>query len=239
MGKPIIGLTPEGRDAQGGYIAPLEYIAALRRAGAVPVVIIPHADDAAGQVARLDGLLLTGGGDVDPALYQGAAHPAIYEVDRERDLGEIALVQLAIARGLPTLGICRGAQIINVALGGTLIEHLPDEVNGEICHRQDPPGPTPHLAQIAPGSRLGAVLQTEVAEVASWHHQAIRAVAPGLDVAACAPDGALEAIELRDHPWLIGVQWHPELTASHDARQQRIFEALVEAARQFYVDPIE
>ncbi len=230
MQKPVIGITPEGRDAQGGYIAPSEYIAGVRRAGGMPVVIIPHEDDAAEQIARLDGLLLAGGGDIDPALYQGADHPAVYEVDRERDLGEIALVHLALAHGLPTLGICRGAQIINVALGGTLIEHLPDEVHGEIDHRNDPPGPTKHMVRIMPGSQLAAILQTEAAQIASWHHQAIRSVADSLNVTAYAPDGAVEAVELRDHPWMIAVQWHPELTAAHDPSQQRIFDALIKAA---------
>jgi putative glutamine amidotransferase len=230
MKRSVIGITPEGRDLQGGYIAPLAYVAGVRRAGGTPLVILPHADDAAQQIARLDGLLLAGGGDVDPGLYQGADHPAIYEVDCERDLGEIALVRLAIAHRLPTLGICRGAQIINVALGGALIEHLPDETNGEISHRSDPPGPTHHLVCITPGSRLGAILQVEVAQVASWHHQAIRSVAHGLEVVACAPDGVVEAVELCSHPWLIAVQWHPELTAGHDPIQQRLFDALVQAA---------
>jgi putative glutamine amidotransferase len=119
-----------------------------------------------------------------------------------------------------------------VALGGTLVEHLPDEVGDEVAHRLPPRKPTRHLVAIQPDSRLAAILATQQVDAASWHHQAIRQIAPGLRVVAQAPDGAIEATEAPGHPWLVAVQWHPELTAADDPTQQRLFAALIEAARQ-------
>jgi putative glutamine amidotransferase len=183
-------------------------------------------------LGRLDGLILTGGGDIDPVPYNGRPHETIYMLDTERDLSELALVQHVITAGMPTLGICRGAQVLNVALGGTLIEHLPDEVGDEIAHRVPPRGPTRHPVAITPNSRLAEVLAADQISVASWHHQAIRQTAPELTIVARAADGTVEAVEMVSHPWLVAVQWHPELSAADDPTQQRLFDAFVEAARQ-------
>jgi putative glutamine amidotransferase len=138
---------------------------------------------------------------------------------------------LATARGIavPTLCICRGIQVLNVALGGTLIEHLPDEVGDTIAHRVPPRNPTQHPIRLEPGSRLADIIGQAEATTTSWHHQAIRRPAAGLDVVAHAPDGTIEAVEMPDHPWLVAVQWHPELTAANDPGQQRLFDALVKA----------
>ncbi|MCH2367384.1 MAG: gamma-glutamyl-gamma-aminobutyrate hydrolase family protein, partial [Planctomycetes bacterium] len=132
--------------------------------------------------------------------------------------------------GLPTLGICRGTQLLNVALGGTLVDHLPDHVGEEIAHSLPPREPTPHAIRVEKGSGLAEILGKTEFDADSWHHQAIREIAPGLTAVAQAPDGTIEAVEKKDHPWLYAVQWHPELTAAREPLQQRLFNALTEAA---------
>jgi putative glutamine amidotransferase len=231
MNPPLIGITTYARDEQGRFALPAAYVDAVRRAGGIPVLLPPGEAQAAELLPRLDGLILAGGGDVDPALYGGTSHPTVYHVDPERDRCEVALVRETVDRGVPTLGICRGAQVINVALGGTLIEHLPDEVGEQVAHRAPPRQPTRHAVAVATGSRLAAVLKQDRVEVASWHHQAIRRVAAPLRAVATAPDGTIEAAEMTEHPWLLAVQWHPELAADCDAVQQAIFDSLVAAAR--------
>jgi putative glutamine amidotransferase len=230
MSRPVIGLTTYGRDDVNRLSLPAQYVDAVRRAGGMPVLVAPGEAHAEELLARIDGLILTGGGDLDPALYGGQRHAAIYNVDPERDRHELALVAQIRASGLPTFGICRGSQVINVALGGTLIEHLPDVVGESIAHRLPPREPTAHAINVTPGSRLASLLPTHEFAAPSWHHQAVRKLAPALRAAALAPDGTIEAIEHPDHPWLIGVQWHPELAADQDPVHQRLFDELVKAA---------
>ncbi|RIK36198.1 MAG: peptidase C26 [Chloroflexi bacterium] len=232
MNAPLIGITTYGRDENNAFSLPAAYVDAVRRAGGIPVLIPPGEPNLDELMARLDGLILAGGGDLDPALYNGKHHETIYMLDPERDGSELEMVRRVVQSELPTLGICRGAQVINVALGGTLIEHLPDEVGEEVAHRLPPRQPTRHRITLETDSRLAGLLDAEEVEAASWHHQAIRRLAPGLDVVAQAPDGTVEAVEKRDHPWLIAIQWHPELTAADDPVQQRLFDRLVEAARR-------
>jgi putative glutamine amidotransferase len=232
MLQPFIGITTYGRDEHQLFSLPAAYVDAVRRAGGIPVLIPPGERHLTPLMNRLDGLILAGGGDIDPIHYNGEHHETIYMVDAERDLSELAMVRRVLDDGLPTLGICRGIQVINVALGGTLVEHLPDEVGDEVAHRLPPRKPGRHLVAIQPDSRLAGIVATQQVEAASWHHQAIRHTAPGLSVVAHAPDGAIEATEADGHPWLVAVQWHPELTAADDPAQQRLFDALVEAARQ-------
>ena len=233
MTPPLIGITTYGRDPAKGFSLPAEYADAVRRAGGIPVLVPPGEPHLAELLSRLDGLILTGGGDLDPDLYRGSKHETIYNVDAERDATEIALTKQAVNSGVPTLGICRGAQVINVALGGTLIEHLPDVVGESVQHRSPPRQPALHPVTVQPASRLAEILFCP-AEInpASWHHQAIRQAAPCLAVVAQAPDGTIEAVEMLDHPWLIAVQWHPELTASDDPTQQRLFDDLIKAAAE-------
>jgi putative glutamine amidotransferase len=229
---PLIGITTYGRDENGAFSLPAAYVDAVRRAGGIPVLIPPGEPNLAALLAKVDGLILAGGGDIDPALYNGSPHEMIYMIDPERDGSELDLVQRVVQSETPTLGICRGAQVINVALGGTLIEHLPDEVGEAVLHRLPPRQPAQHPIEVAPDSHLAGILDAERVEPISWHHQAIRQPAPGLQVVAQAPDGTVEAAEKRDHPWLVAVQWHPELTAAEDPVQQRLFDALVAAARK-------
>lgn len=237
MVRPVIGITPEDLTGRGDILLPRLYTDAVLRAGGLPVILPPwelrEPADAAALLRRVDGLILAGGGDVAPALYGGAPHPAIYAVDPARDAGELALARAALDAGLPVLGICRGAQIINVALGGTLVEHVPEANGGALAHRAEPPAATYHTVTLAPGSRLAAALGAGRVQVASWHHQAIRTPGPGLCVTAQAEDGVAEGVELAGQPFFVAVQWHPEMTAAADPVQQRLFGALVEQARQY------
>ena len=142
--RPIIGITPEELDARGNIILPRAYADAVARAGGLPLILPIWQGAAAALLAHCNGLILSGGSDVDPARYGGDAHPAVYGVDRVRDDEEIALVRLAHARGIPTLAICRGLQVLNVALGGTLHPHLPDLPRGDVAHRAEPYGGVTH-----------------------------------------------------------------------------------------------
>ncbi len=230
MTRPLIGITTYGRDENNRFYLRAEYTEAIRRAGGLPVLLPPGEPHWEELFLRLNGLLLAGGGDIDPVHYGGVHHPAIQRVDPERDQVELALAKKAVAAQLPTLGICRGSQLINVALGGTLIEHLPDEVGDSVPHRLVPGQYTRHPVKVAPGSRLASTLGQAETVGASSHHQAIRTAAPSLVVVAHADDGIIEAVEMAGHPWLVAVQWHPEITAAEDPAQQRLFDAFVKAA---------
>ena len=229
---PLIGLTTYGRNADNRFTLPAEYIDAVRRAGGIPVLIPPGESHWKAVVETLDALILTGGGDIDPGRYGGRRHETNYGIDLERDALEIELARWVMDSGLPTLGICRGAQVLNVTRGGKLIEHIPDEVGERILHRAPPREPIAHGIRLKAGSRLARIFGREEFEAASWHHQALRGVAEGFEAVGHAPDGTIEAIELTSHPWLIAVQWHPELTAASDPLQQKLFDAIVEEARR-------
>ncbi len=238
MSAPRIGVTGNtrlfsGADRSGVNAA---YVRAVIRAGAIPLILPPLLG--AGQHAPLldvlDGLVLTGGEDVDPAHYGHARHPAIGEVDPQRDAFELGMFLEARQRGLPVLAICRGIQLVNVALGGTLWQDLPSEKPAALLHR----APTDrdvrtHRVDIAPGSRLATVLGTTSCDVNSFHHQSIRDLAPGLLVTATAPDGEIEGVESpAGDPWLLAVQWHPEEFHHHEvAPDHGLFDALVAATR--------
>jgi putative glutamine amidotransferase len=177
----------------------------------------------------LDGFILSGGGDIDPSLYGGLSHPEIYGVDLERDQSEIALVKQAADSGLPLFGICRGIQVMNVALGGTLMAHLPDRVGAAVLHRHPEKKEVCHAVRLATDSFLIQKIGTEQLEIVSYHHQAIDRLAASLKGVGHAPDGIVEAVEMPNHPFFIGVQWHPELSES--PLQQKLFDAFVSAAR--------
>jgi putative glutamine amidotransferase len=229
---PLIGITTYHRNENNAFTLPAEYVDSVRRAGGIPILIPPGEKLLDELLPHLDGLILSGGGDVDPALYGGQPHSTVYNVSPERDNSEAAIVSKVVGSELPVLCICRGLQILNVALGGTLIEHLPDVVGEEVPHRAPPRSPVMHPVQIQPDSKLAEIMQGDRVETASWHHQALDEVAPSLRVVATAPDGILEALEMPGHPWLVAVQWHPELTAAADPTQQRLFDTLIEVARR-------
>lgn len=231
MTIPIIGITTYERSPDGHFMLPTVYVDAVRRAGGVVLLIPPGEPHIEVLLQLLDGVIFSGGGDVDPAWYDGVYHPEIYTIDAERDDMELALARRIVELGKPTLCICRGTQMLNVALGGTLIEHLPDVVGEQVAHREPPDVPVEHGVQVVAGSKLARVLGETAVSGASWHHQAVRKPATSLQVVAHAPDGTIEALEMPSHPWLIAVQWHPEITAEFDLVQQRLFDELVQAAR--------
>jgi putative glutamine amidotransferase len=229
--KPRIGLTPTPAVAEGRPVDQLNraYVEAVVRAGGLPF-ILPVLDpvDAEPALLSLDGLLLTGGGDVEPDRYGAVPAPEVYGVEPGRDAYELALVAAAARTGMPVLGVCRGAQLLNVALGGTLVQHLPDVT--EAPHRVgDRWAEGVHPVEIAPDSLLAAVTGPEAFEVNSLHHQSVDRPGAGLRVVAYAPDGVVEAIEGTGGARLLGVQWHPELLAG-SAPHEALFGWLVTEA---------
>lgn len=213
-----VALTTTSLEAGGSYQRPSvflyeSYVHALQAVGLAPVLITP-AHDPASVRALLDacaGLVLSGGEDVEPGRYGAEPSPALGSVNRRRDEVEFSVVERALALQLPILGICRGAQVLNVALGGTLFQDIGTERPGPVLHEQQEDwGQRSHCASVVADSRLHAIVGTDELFINSYHHQAIRDVAPSLRVVARAEDGMVEAVEGRDHPWLVGVQWHPE-----------------------------
>jgi putative glutamine amidotransferase len=228
---PRIGLTTYARGEDQWFRLPAQYVDAVRRAGGLPVLLPPGEPRLDLWLEIVDGLILTGGGDVHPSRYGGAEHPSIYNTDPDRDRDELELARHLVRSGLPGLCICRGLQVLNVALGGTLIAHLPDAVGDAVAHRTEDRKPIPHAVTIGGGSRLADVLGATDIAPASLHHQAIAELGEDLEVVARAPDGTIEAVEVRGAPSLLAVQWHPELTAAEDAVQQRLFDEVVRMAR--------
>lgn len=234
MTRPLVAVTATTRRESPSDPPRLRlnaaYLDAVDRAGATPYVV-PVADPShAGAVlAPAAALVVTGGEDVDPALFGESPHPGLGRVARDRDEWELALVKVARDLGIPLLGVCRGIQVLNVALGGTLIQDLPSERPGGLPHQQvEGRSVRTHTVTCLPGSRV-AQLVGESATVNSMHHQAIADVAPGLRVTATAPDGVIEAVEWTGSGWwAVGVQWHPE---ELDGRDAALFRAVVEAGR--------
>lgn len=227
---PIIGITTYSRNEGGEFTLPGAYVDAVQQAGGVPILLPPNQPDPARILDIVDGLLFAGGGDLDPATYGGQPHHTIYLVDEERDSFELALAKLALTSDTPTLGICRGMQVLNVASGGTLITHVPEVYGDQITHRLDHPRrPIPHDVSLVPGSRLAALMGTNQVTVVSWHHQAVQQIPAGWRQVATAADGLVEAMEWEAHPWLVAVQWHPELSPDA-AEHQRLFQTLVRVA---------
>ena len=226
----LVGITAYQPNGMNRYELPAEYVDAVRRAGAIPVMIPPAETDLDALLARLDGVVLAGGGDIDPARYGAAErHETIDFVDDARDELELALAQRVLDEGVPTLAVCRGLQVVNVVLGGTLHQHLPDAVESDVPHRQEPKWGHRHLVEAEGGSLVAETMGTQQVEPACWHHQAIATPGAGLSITAWGADGVIEAVELAGHPWLVAVQWHPEMTAGEDATQQALFDGLVQA----------
>lgn len=211
--------------ARGGYAVPEGYVSGLRRAGARPVLLPPTAaegpDDA---LEPFDGLLLAGGGDVEPSRYgAGDPHPSVYGIDRERDEAELVLVRAAVSRGMPTFAICRGMQVLNVALGGTLHQHLPDLQGTDAHGHPTRDSSVLHDVKVAAGTRLALACGQEVLRCTSHHHQGVDRLGEGLTAVAWSGDGLVEGVELNGPAWVVGVQWHPEMTAGEDPNQQALF----------------
>jgi putative glutamine amidotransferase len=237
--KPLVAVVgyhlPLGRVSRwdsGAFALPDSYVDALRRSGIEPAVLPPSDRPAAGLLRRFDGLVMAGGGDVIPARYGASVrHERVYGEDAGRDETEIALAIEAAEASIPTLAICRGAQVVNVAFGGTLHQHLAD-VDGMAEHR--PTGDATYLlheVKVADGSRLGEACGQAVLTAASHHHQGIDRLGAGLvPVGWSVEDGLVEAVEL-DHGWMVAVQWHPEVTDSQDPAQRSLFDAFGDRVR--------
>lgn len=240
MSAPRIGITGTTRRYDGADRSTVNaaYVRSVISGGGIPLVLPPLLGDRFVHeiVEVLDGLVLSGGEDVDPVHYGEEAHPTVAKnIDPMRDAQEIALYRLARERGLPVLGICRGIQLINVALGGTLWQDLPSDKPDGLPHNQpDGRDARTHSVEVTPGSRLARALGGTRFDVNSFHHQAIRDLAPGLLVTAHAPDGEIEGVESPGtDPWLLAVQWHPEEFHHHEvAPDHGLFAALVAECRR-------
>jgi putative glutamine amidotransferase len=229
-GEPVIGISAYAEPARWSSweepvtLVPRTYVDQVADAGCVPVVL-PPVPGIERVIGRLDGLVLSGGGDVDPALYAAGPHPRTTRVQPDRDAAELALLRAAVDGGLPVLGICRGLQLLNVFRGGTLCQHVP-EVAGHEGHSPAPGEYGTQKVWLAPGSRTAAFLGRATLCVRCQHHQAIDRLGDGLVTTAWSDDGVIEAVELEGHPFAVAVQWHPEVN-----EDESLFRALAEAAR--------
>jgi putative glutamine amidotransferase len=233
--RPIVGVTTYHREIEERprFHLPSAYVDAVRAGGGMPVLLTPGEERPAELLERLDALVFSGGGDLDPVHFGGDDHPDSYFICEERDTFELQLMRAALERETPVLAICRGSQVLNVALGGSLHSHLEDVVGGAILHRESQTRHSHHPVKLDSHSRLADLLgATELAGVASWHHQAVDQLGAGLRAVAWAPDGTVEALELSEAPQLLAVQWHPELQIERGSAQRRLFEAIVRMARR-------
>jgi len=230
--KPLIGITTYITSARFGSweevtsLVPQDYVRAIEHAGGRPLLIPPSEDGIEETLDAFDGVIFSGGSDLDPEMYGQEAHPETYGIVEQRDRAELALLEAALARDMPVLAICRGSQVLNVALGGDLVQHLPDVV-GDQKHKHTPGEYADHEVDVHPETRLGSLLG-ERAPVKSHHHQGFGRLGEGLKEAARADDGTVEALEDPSRRFTVGVLWHPE--AGDDLR---LFEELVAEAERY------
>ena len=230
--KPVIGITSYAEEVTWGAwveaaaLVPLSYVHAIERAGGRPFVIPPSDDSIEETLAVLDGIVFSGGSDLDPAHYGADRHPETDEAREVRDRAEMALLTAALERDMPVLAVCRGSQVLNVALGGDLVQHLPDALGHE-RHRHTPGAWSDHDVKLEPESRVGSLLGDR-APVKSHHHQGYGRIGEGLRETGWADDGTVEALEDPSKRFAVGVLWHPE-----EGEDLALFEALVEEARGY------
>ena len=244
---PIIGITATLKEdidevaerPLGRFVrADLDYVEGVAGAGGAPVVLPPAGDERAAEavIQSLDGLLLSGGSDLEPGYYGEEPVAELGVTLPERDAFEMALVGMALQRGMPVFGICRGMQVLNVALGGTLYQDLPSQWGRDLLgHRQDTPKRQPtHEVRVEHGSYIAEVMERESVKVNSYHHQGIKDLAEGLVATGFSSDGVVEAVEAGDlsERWLLGVQWHAEAMRGAGPQQESLFEAHVSAAER-------
>lgn len=232
-GLPLIGITAANDPAvPGHYILRWDYVSGVEASGGIPVILAPTRFTPLPRILdRIDGVVLSGGLDISPELYGGPAHPTITGSSLERDEFEAALIREALARDMPILGICRGMQMVNVVLGGDLVQDLPTQVGTSVSHN-DPGRPRNAIAHpvgVDPGTRLAALIGREVINVNSFHHQAVRTPGTGFLVSSRSSDGVVEGMELPARRFVLGVQWHPETLWPLGPPFSTLFRALVEA----------
>lgn len=243
--RPLVALTTSFDPAAGSHGRPQvvlygAYISALDAAGLAVVLVSPsHSPDAINALlSRCHGLALSGGGDIDPELFGEAPLPGLDSVSRERDETEFLALRLAMERRMPIFGICRGLQVMNVCFGGTLYQDIDRDRHGpSVKHQQTGPwGARAHDVTVEDGSLLHRIVGEPMLHINSFHHQAVRDVAPTLTVSAVAEDGLVEALEIRDYPWGLSVQWHPErheATAPHHDPDRLLFRAFADSVCTF------
>ena len=235
MTRPIIGITSYAEQARWGVwdapaaLIPMAYVQAVERAGGRPLLVPPSEDGLEETLDALDGLLFSGGSDLDPDLYSAERHPATDGVRADRDRAELALLQAALERDMPVLAVCRGSQVFNVALGGDLVQHLP-EVVGDEKHKHTPGVFADHDVEVKAGTRLQQLVGDR-APVKSHHHQGYGRLGEGLVESARAEDGTIEAFEDPSRRFALGVLWHPE-----EGEDFALFEELVAEARRYRSD---
>ncbi len=228
---PLIGITTYARNAEAEFTLPSAYVDIVRNNGGLPILLPPGEPNVGKILELVDGLILAGGGDLDPSLYGGTHHSTIERINPERDSFEIFLAKRLLTMEKPVLGICRGMQILNVAAGGTLVEHLPEKFGTSVSHRGENKQPVPHLVRITEGSMLSRLTGKAELPVMSLHHQALGTVAESWTVSARSADDVVEAIEKPDHPWMMAVLWHPELSAGQK-EQRKLIRAFVDSAKR-------
>ncbi len=234
--QPIIGITTSQEDNSNGrpvVSLPRAYVDAIIKSGGIPVLLpsLIANDGWRAVYSRLDGILFSGGGDISLDYFKGDPHPSIEGIDLERDKIEIDMLRAAVSDGKPFLGICRGCQLINVGLGGTLYTHIPDQLPGALDHSYEghERAVLVHEVRIEEGTRLADVLGEPIVKVNSHHHQGLKDIGAGLRVAGYSPDGLVEAIELPDHPYGLAVQWHPEWLMDQQPTRN-LFETFIKAS---------
>jgi putative glutamine amidotransferase len=243
MDRPVIGITSsQFIDSASHGVFPRHsvskaYSEAVHKAGGTPIILPFFGDVAADMLELVDGLILTGGADIDPARFGDTEiHPRTYDILPDRDEAEIRLVQGALDRDLPLLGICRGVQVLNVAMGGTLYQDVPDQFSADIQHRQHevniPADEPAHTVSVVSGSLLERTYGEGPIPVNTFHHQAVKDVAVGLLASGVSDDGLIEAVESPDYAFVLGVQWHPELMFARHERHLSPFASLVTAAAE-------
>lgn len=236
MAKPLIGITTyNAKNKFERDISAVQhtYIRAIAQGGGIPVLIpaILEDEDRLELYSHLQGVLFSGGGDIAIKYFKGEDHARIADVDDYRDVTELTLLKRSVEDGKPFLAICRGVQVLNVALGGTLYTHIPDQFNTTLEHSHEEFTTIAHPVNIDEDSRLAEIFGETLLQVNSLHHQGLKDIASSLKVVGHAPDGMIEAVELPDHPYAMGVQWHPEWLTDQPV-MRRLFKSFVDASRK-------
>ena len=239
MPPPLIGITA-GHSKNKHDLPQIHllrtYVDATIKAGGVPVIIPPELDEKGWKLIyeKLDGVIFSGGADMDPKLFGGGPHPTVYGTDGQRDTLEISMIRQTVEDKKPFFAICRGFQVLNVALGGPLYTHISDQLENSLQHdtpREETRDSLAHEIRVEEGTQIAEILGSPILKVNSWHHQGVKDVPESLKITAYSPDGLVEAMEIPSHPFSIAVQWHPEWMPE-DKAMQNLFTSFIEASKK-------